>query len=344
MKIWFDILTPKQLLFFEPIIKKLQKNNQILCTSRQYNEVAHLAKIRNFRLKIIGRHGGAKKYDKLEASLKRMQDLAKTIREFSPNATVSFCSPEAARISYGLGIRHIAFSDSPHATAVMRLTIPLIQKLMIPWIIPKEKFLPFGIDKNNIVQYRAIDGALISTRFVKKQKLPFSKNNKKVILFRMEEDQAAYSQKNNNTIAILKKMVTKLENHLILVSVRYRSQEQVLTKLFGKKIKILGMKYDGKLLLENSDVFIGSGGTMTAESAFLGVPTISYNAVPNLIEDYLVRKKLIIKERNPTRISKIAGKMLLESNQVAKKRVKKIRNTMEDPLGKLCQLLNFENN
>ena len=49
---------------------------------------------------------------------------------------------------------------------------------------------------------------------------------------------------------------------------------------------------DGKDLLSSVDVFVGSGGTMTAESALLGIPTISYNAVPNLIENYLVKNKL----------------------------------------------------
>ena len=31
------------------------------------------------------------------------------------------------------------------------------------------------------------------------------------------------------------------------------------------------MTYDGKHLLNNTDIFIGSGGTMTAESALMGV-------------------------------------------------------------------------
>ncbi len=50
------------------------------------------------------------------------------------------------------------------------------------------------------------------------------------------------------------------------------------------------MSFDGKYLLNNTDVFIGSGGTMTAESALMGIPTISYNAIPNSIEKMLVRK------------------------------------------------------
>ena len=45
LKIWIDILTPKQLLFSEPIIEKLGQKHEILSTSREYNEVSKLAKI-----------------------------------------------------------------------------------------------------------------------------------------------------------------------------------------------------------------------------------------------------------------------------------------------------------
>ena len=62
------------------------------------------------------------------------------------------------------------------------------------------------------------------------------------------------------------------------------------------------MSFDGKYLLNNTDIFIGSGGTMTAESALMGVPTISYNAVPNIVENFLV-KKSPCKKRNKSRKS-----------------------------------------
>ena len=107
MKIWFDILTPKQLLFFEPMIQRLKKNHTVLCTSRDYDQVTQLAKIRNLKLIIVGKHGGIKIHDKLNASLHRARSLSSRIKEFSPDITISFCSPEAARVSYGLGIDHI---------------------------------------------------------------------------------------------------------------------------------------------------------------------------------------------------------------------------------------------
>ena len=55
-------------------------------------------------------------------------------------------------------------------------------------------------------------------------------------------------------------------------------------------------------MLDNVDCFIGSGGTMTAEAGLLGIPTISLNAVPNRIEDFLVKNKIIVRSESQNRI------------------------------------------
>ena len=178
------------------MIKRIKKNHTVLCTSRDYNQVTQLAKIRNLKLIIVGKHGGIKKHDKLNASLSRSKSLSIRIKEFSPDITISFCSPEAARVSYGLNITHVCFSDSPHANAVMRLVIPLVQKLLIPWVIPKKEFVKFGINIKDIIHYRTIDAAIIARRKISKNSKKLVKESKrKVILVRIEEEYASYSTK-----------------------------------------------------------------------------------------------------------------------------------------------------
>ena len=120
---------------------------------------------------------------------------------------------------------------------------------------------------------------------------------------------------------------------------RYTSQVKRLQQVFGKKIKVLSKVVDSKILLKNTDVFIGSGGTMTAESALLGIPTISYNAVPNIIETYLVKKKLVIRKTNPKQIVNSIEKILRSSNFEIKKRSKKMLNSMEDPYSILVKTM-----
>ena len=340
MKIWIDILTPKQLLFSEPIVGKLGKKHDILCTSRKYEEVSKLAKIRHFDLIFVGKHGGGDKENKLKASIERIDKLSKKIQRFEPELVISFGSPEAARISFGLGIKHIMFCDSPHANAVMRLTLPLIQKLLIPYVIPKKEFSKYGINEKDIVQYKAIDAVVTMQRTInEKIKSPFKNNNKKNILIRIEEEEAAYTSKSSKIIPIIQKIANDFKDENIVVLGRYTKQIENLQKVMDSKVKIVKMSFDGKYLLKNTDIFIGSGGTMTAESALMGVPTISYNAVPNIVENFLVKKHLVKRETNPSKISNHIKKIFERKNNVNQEIAKKIVKEMEDPIEKLIKII-----
>jgi len=340
LKIWIDILTPKQLLFSEPIIEKLGQKHDILCTSREYNEVTKLAKIRHFDLIFVGKHGGGDKKSKLKASIERIEKLSKKIKKFEPDVVISFGSPEAARISFGLGIKHIMFCDSPHANAVMKLTLPLIQKLLIPYVIPKKEFSKFGINEKDIVQYKAIDAVVTIQRKINQNIIsPFKNNNKKNILIRVEEEEAAYTSKSSKIIPIIQKIANDYKDENIIVLGRYIQQIINLQKIMGKKIKVIKMSFDGKYLLNDTDVFIGSGGTMTAESALMGIPTISYNAVPNIIENFLVKKSLVKRETNPEKVSNEIKRIFARKNDQNQKRAKKVVKQMEDPIEKLIKII-----
>jgi len=340
LKIWIDILTPKQLLFSEPIIEKLSKKHEILCTSREYVEVQKLAKIRKFDLKYVGKHGGNDKNGKLCASIERMDKLSRKIKTFQPDVVISYCSPEAARVSFGLGIKHIVFCDSPHANAVMRLTLPLVQKLLTPNIIPKKEFSKFGISEKNIISYKAIDAFVtIKRKIDDKISLPFKNNKRKNILVRVEEEEASYVSKSTKIIQIIKKITNDFKEENIVILGRYTNQIKNLQKIVGKNATVVKMSFDGKHLLTHTDIFIGSGGTMTAESALMGIPTISYNAVPNIVENYLLKKNLLKRETNPVVVSKQIKNILNSSRNLNKSRAKKIVGQMEDPIQKLIKVI-----
>jgi len=370
LKIWFDVLTPKQLLFFESMIKRIKKKNTVLCTSRDYSQVTQLAKIRNLKLVIVGKHGGSKRHDKLNASLHRTKLLSTRIKKFSPDITISFCSPEAARVSYGLGVPHICFSDSPHATAVMKLSLPYADKLLIPWIIPKSDFENMGIDPKNIIQYKSIDAAQITKRKVFLTcGTSINSRHWKTILIRTPEDEAAYLSKQSDVVNIIKKIEKEHFGCHITVLTRYKKQAESLKKKFSKsvqnkwipcadydksnpqemkergipeyirsKFQIVSKVVDGHKMLLDSDVFVGSGGTMTAESALLGVPTISYNAIPNRIEAYLVSKKIVTRCMTPNKVAeRITHVFQLTSyrgggsERTRRLELQKFVNSLEDP-------------
>ena len=105
-------------------------------------------------------------------------------------------------------------------------------------------------------------------------------------------------------------------------------------KYYGESISEM-IDYD----FEKADVFVGSGGTMTAESALMGVPTISYNAVPNIVEKYLVRSNLVKRETNPHKIIKQFEKIFETSRTDYKNRAKAKLQSMEDPIQKLISVI-----
>ena len=318
-------------MFFEYFIQKFRKQHKIISTSRRYEQVNGIRKFGTINPIIIGKHGGKNNVDKLLASLDRTRLLTKKIEKTKPDLLVSFCSPEASRVAYGLGIPHIAFSDSPHAKAVMKLSLPYVTKLLTPWIIPKSDFKEFGINQRNIIQYRAIDAGIIIRNHKKRERKRV--DNKKTILIRPEESEAAYVNKKSITKKIVKKIVTEFPNEEKIVLSRYKEQTMDLKKTFGREIKIFSKPVSGQEILSHIDCFIGSGGTMTAEAGLLGIPTISLNVVPNRIEDYLVKNKIVFRSENPNRISREVFQVL-NNNSIIKKRkqrANKLVASFEDP-------------
>lgn len=319
------------------MVRKLGKNHKILCTSRKYREVFELSKIKKINLRVVGKHGGSTRERKLISSIQRMNQLFGIVTRFSPDMTISFCSPEAARIAYGLGIKHIAFSDSPHAEAVMRLSVPLVKKLLIPWIIPKNEFVRFGISNKDIIQYRAIDASVIVQDSSRIENLDVDRR-KKIIVIRPEESEAAYILGKTESDDIIHEVSKKSQDYNIIVLTRYLSQKKRLKKKFGKNITVMDKVVDGKSLLAVTNLFIGSGGTMTAESALMGVPTISYDAVPNYIEKYLVRVGLVKRETNSKKIPMLIKEML-NDEKISRKKANEILTSMEDPFLKLVNAM-----
>ena len=330
LKIWMDVLTGKQLLFAEPMIRRLERKNSVLCTARDYRELNSLARIRKVRVRTVGRHGGKENLSKLVCSARRIEELAGLVSRFGPDVAVSFPSPEAARVAFGLGIRHIGFADSPHATAVTKLTVPYLDKLLTPWIM-KESYSRYGIPQRNIVPYRAIDAAVISKRAFSKR-LRLRKNGSKVIMVRMAEGLASYNEfPDTGIIPIIDKLLERLPGFKVVVLPRYAEQIKLLRARFGRKITVVQKVPDSKDILRYADVFIGSGGTMTAEAAFLGIPSISYSKRRVFdVELFLEKRRIIVRESDPEKIPGTVERLLGEGS-LRRERARKLLKTMEDP-------------
>jgi len=346
MRIWVDILTPKQVLFMGELSRRLEaKDHTVLRTTRRYREANELLELKKMTATVVGKHGGASLKGKLIASSERIAELASIVQEFKPDLSIGFASPEAARTAFGLSIPHYTINDSPHSEAVALLTIPLSKKLFSPKIIPLDKWSKLGASPEKIVQYDALDPIVWLREFHPDSKILDElglENTIPIVLFRAEETFASYLldrklEMGSVTIPIINGLIKKLRNPTQIVFLpRYQEQMDIVKKEFNKKVIVPEKVIDGPSLLHFSSVFIGAGGTMTAEAALMGIPTITcYPGEPTFVERYLIRKKLSYRETDPEKATEKIVQILDRLEAFRKKsqeRSKAVTSKMEDPL------------
>jgi uncharacterized protein len=324
--------------------------HQLLITTRTYREAEQALQLRHLPYRVVGEHGGGTPYGKLVAGANRIGKLAQMIEKWGPDTAVSFSSPDAARVAFGLGVPHISANDSPHSRFAARLSIPLSTYVCSPWIIPRENWLSFGAPKNGIFRYRALDAVAWLRRnkpnptVLKQLSLD---REKPIVVLRTEESFAAYlAGRSDDSKPVVGPVIAeilkrKLDVQLV-VSTRYGRQAPVLRLKFGSKVQVMDRVIDTTSLLHYTTAFIGSGGTMTIEAALLGKLAVScFPGEKPLYIKYLERKGLVSTILNPKRIAQTLAKALTSPKELDKqqRRGTALLRWMEDPISVLARVV-----
>ena len=342
MRTWVDVLTPKQANLFSVLVRRLREEGHVVyATTRHYREVQELLQLRKTEATAVGRHGGADLSAKLTESSKRITELTEYVKGKKPDLAISFCSPEAARVAYGLGIPHYAICDSPHAEAVCRLSIPLSRKLFTPRAVPKSAWKRYGIAPLNIVRYNALDPAAWIRAYAPgadpKSVLGLDEG-KPIIVVRTEEEYASYilqlQRPRNSIVPSLVNLLVELGVQIVVLP-RYDEQIKLLTSELSRMAIVPARVIDAIGLLSRSSIFIGAGGTMTAEAALMGVPTIScYPSEPTYVDRYLLKLGLAERILSPDRVVSRVRRLLADPKLADRQRKKAnhVLARMEDPV------------
>jgi len=336
LRIWMDALTPKQLIFLDAIRRGLvELGHDVFTTTRSYHDATYVVQRLGLEATFVGSHGGADVGAKLEASLRRSLDLAKMLQGRSFDIALSFSSPEAARVAYGLGIPHYAANDSPHSVAVARLTLPLSRLLFTPDIIPPSAWTKFGIGARGLRRYHAIDAAA----WVKHperwpQPNEVEKGARHAIVVRLEESQASYlAGSDSDAVKMVLSLADRFPERRIVLLTRYAEQDRLFGRMGGNTV-VCETPYFGVNLIKEAALLVGRGGTMNAEAALLGVPTISYfPGRPTYIDRYLEGEKVLSLVKDDAEMMAAAVRLLGDRKGAAslKKRAKALLDSMVDP-------------
>lgn len=344
-KVWIDILTPKQVLFFKGVAEELKRRGyEVLITLRAFRETIGLAKrelMDRYQVKLFGRYGGGTLEGKLISSIIRMKELVEFVKHEKPHIALSYCSPDAARVAFGLNIPHISVSDIPEAVASSKLSVPLSVKLYTPWIIPIKAWVKYGIDRRRIFKYRGLDPIVWFRRHTDDERLigDFDLKKLKYIIVRPVEEKASYQldvlkeARINMRSWILEFIKATNSEYKVFILPRYDDQVAMLRMAFKEidNVAVIDRVVDGLTLLKYSSGFVGYGGTMTIEAALLGKPTISVRPgiLPYYLK-YLVKRGLVSYVSNECDIPSVLLRLKDAESRLIKV-AKKLLQTMEDP-------------
>lgn len=343
LRAWFDIITPKQVLFFRPVIEELRSSGaEVLATSRAYREVAPIAEMAGLGLRYVGERGNRGPEEQLLAATRRQEEIIPIVKQFGPQVAVSVASAVCARVAYGLRVRHVAVNDSPHSEVAARLSIPLSHRLLCPWVIPYSAWRPFGIQKSRVTTYRALDPAAWLKRNPAPGPVPKLDRSKKTITVRVQESDAPYLAKADHRWIddVLSSLLREFprSNHVALC--RYDYQVEDIRNRFGSDWIIPEEVVSGRGLLAATDLFVGMGGTMTAEAALMGVPAISAFQGSLYTDRYLESVGLLSIARTKASLLTFARRAFRKgSRESTAKKAGRVLDSMEDPVPRIVSAI-----
>lgn len=316
-KIAIETLTPGQVRLFTHVFDKILRNYDVHFFTRNFTESVNLikkyAQKYGFPYVVLGDYPTPNNSNdilklKLEASIDRMQQLNDFIDfQFTPDAVLTFSSPDMVRVAYGRGIPIVNVNDSPHNIPVVNLTFPLSTKTLVPQCVlddPANLHLQHVTSPEKLLSWDGLkelawihDFNHPSHQELAPIKAMLESNRGRnvdtYIVVRLEESYSAYIHDLDSIRHRIKRLLKHLSQYkdtVIIVIARYVFHRKLLNSIIREMETdaiivspahqfIDSMVLFSYLLQQQRRIiscFVGSGGTMNTESALLGLPTLSY--------------------------------------------------------------------
>jgi len=306
--VWFDLVTPKSVRFFAPVIREIQRRGRRVWISARggpgYEEVEALLKQERLPFTSLGEFGGMSLKGKLRCALRRQTGLTDAVLSKAIDRLVTLCSVDACRVAFGLGIPVLNFCDFPtrgsglEYTAVARLTLPLSTRIFHPFVVPAQTFDRF-LPPRGVVTYDFIDPVIYLQDQLSGTSTPGSETRGAgrplSVVFREEEYKSSYVK--GKLPFVYDTLKEALKEGMIRLSILPRYEVEPLRELFPGAV-IEERKLDISEVLLAADLFVGGGGTITLEACWWGVPAVSTRSFLCHYDRWLLERGLMVHARS----------------------------------------------
>lgn len=284
MRIWVDFENTPHVLILKPIIEELERrNHEVILTARDCSQTIELANYFKMNVARISYHHGRKKINKILGHLSRIAKLIRFIRTKDISIALSHASRSQIIAAKILGIPTFVMLDYEHVS--LSIVHHFIDRLAIPEVLSAHSF-DRRIDSAKIVNYPGIKEHIYVGNLMNNGSTlnHLTLDQRKVIItIRPPAVDAHYHKHRDDTDKLFYealKYFSNFDNTQVIILARTKAQQQEIMQ-FGKKngtfnnIIFPEKVQNGLLLIWNSDIIIGGGGTMNREAAVLDVPVFS---------------------------------------------------------------------
>jgi uncharacterized protein len=299
MKIWFDITNSPHVNFFEQMIRDLQKDHEVIITTRPLANTIDLLDMSGFNYHVVGKHYGQSSIKKIFGFVIRIWQLYSFLKGKGLDVGISHSSFYSPVVSKMLGIRCIYLNDNEHA-AGNKISFVFADKIMIPEFLDVKKVEKQWAKRNKIIQYPGVKEGIYLWHFRKNETGPSrGKNGRKFIYIRPEPWTAQYYTGSSN---FMDDLIIGIKDQCdVTVLPRGAEQTSHYRQDMFKGVTAPDKSIKLEDIMNHCDLFIGAGGTMTREAAVLGIPTISVYQDHLLdVDSYLIERGFMSHEKNLT--------------------------------------------
>lgn len=309
MKIWIDMATSPQVLFFRPIIAELQKRgHELLMTTRHCAETVPLADSYGFTHTVMGAHGGKTLMGKGAAIALRTVRLTRFARPHAISLAVSHGSFSQALAAGWLSIPSVVFADYEGHPAE-GITCCTASKILVPNVFCKANLFHHGASEDKIETYGGLKenvylaGFVPDPMFLETTGIPAQKI---VVTMRPPNLAATYHRFENPLFDELLNYVLSHPNTFVVLLPRGSEQRRKYEGMGLTNLLIPDEVLDGPNLIYHSDLVIGAGGTMNREATVLGTPVYSvFKGRLGSVDRYLISSGKMARIEDSTDVSKI---------------------------------------
>lgn len=273
--VWIDLTNSPHVLFFRPIIRRLQEQGvPVTITARDFAQTLGLLELYGIPHTVIGRHGGAAVMGKLLGLARRSSSLIRFGRGKGFTIAVSHGSNDLAVAAKVLRIHSTVIHDFEGATGMHKLNFRLVDKVMVPAVIPFDKLAALGLDRARYRPYTGIKEQVTLADFTPDPGVIGELGldaGRPIVVLRPPATMSLYHRGLDNTL--FGDVLEHLQASDAQIVLLPRTPEQGRDLAEGSGVIIPAKPVDGPSLVHAADLVVSAGGTMNREAALLGVPT-----------------------------------------------------------------------